>query len=55
MPISSKNVEFQCHQSVLDADMVKSILSEFRICNADVVLREDATEDDLIDAVEGNR
>lgn len=49
------NLTVTCHQSVLDADMVKSILSEFRICNADVVLREDATEDDLIDAVEGNR
>ena len=35
--------------------MVKSILGEFRICNADVILRQDATEDDLIDAVEGNR
>lgn len=49
------NLTVTCHQSILDADMVKSILSEFRICNADVVLREDATEDDLIDAVEGNR
>jgi len=49
------NLTITCHQSTLDADMVKSILSEFRICNADVVLREDATEDDLIDAVEGNR
>jgi len=42
-------------QSVLDADMVKSILSEFRICNADITLREDVTEDDLIDVIEGNR
>jgi len=49
------NLTITCQQSILDADMVKSILSEFRICNADVVLREDATEDDLIDAVEGNR
>jgi len=49
------NLTITCPQSILDADMVKSILSEFRICNADVVLREDATEDDLIDAVEGNR
>jgi len=49
------NLTVTCHQSILDADYVKSILSEFRICNADVILREDATEDDLIDAVEGNR
>lgn len=49
------NLTVTCHQSILDADFVKSILSEFRICNADVILRMDATEDDLIDAVEGNR
>merc|ERR1712025_412957 len=49
------NLTVTCHQSVLDADLVKSILSKFRICNADVILREDATEDDLIDVVEGNR
>lgn len=35
--------------------MVKSILSEYRIHNADVTLRYDATADDLIDVIEGNR
>ena len=35
--------------------MVKTILSEYRISNADVVLKCDATADDLIDVVEGNR
>jgi len=49
------NLTTTCAQSTLDSDYVKSILSEFRICNADVILREDATEDDLIDVVEGNR
>lgn len=49
------NLTVTCHQSILDLEMVKSILGEFRMCNADVVLREDATEDDLIDMVEGNR
>ena len=34
---------------------VKSILSEYRIHNADIVLRYDATVDDFIDVVEGNR
>ena len=34
---------------------VKSILGEYKIHNADVVLRYDATADDLIDVVEGNR
>lgn len=39
----------------LDADTVKTILSEYKIHNADVTLREDATADELIDVVEGNR
>ena len=42
-------------QSELDLDIVKSILSEYRIHNADVTLRYDATADDLIDVIEGNR
>jgi len=42
-------------QSTLDLDLVKSILGEYKICNADVVLREDASVDDLIDVIEGNR
>ena len=45
----------QVPQSELDLDMVKSILSEYRIHNADVTLRYDATADDLIDVIEGNR
>eukprot|EP00047_Mylnosiga_fluctuans_P001874 m.222273 g.222273 ORF g.222273 m.222273 type:complete len:367 (-) comp10733_c0_seq1:86-1186(-) len=39
----------------LDLDTVKAILSEYRIHNADIVLRYDATEDELIDVIEGNR
>jgi len=42
-------------QSDLDLDTVKSILSEYKIHNADVSLRYDATADDLIDVIEGNR
>ena len=34
---------------------MKSILGEYRIHNADIVLRYDATADDFIDVVEGNR
>lgn len=44
----------QCQQSELDLDTVKTILSEYRIHNADITLRYDATADDLIDVVEGN-
>ena len=42
-------------QSELDVDLVKTILSEYRVSNADVVLKNDATVEDLIDVVEGNR
>lgn len=36
-------------------DTVRTILSEYKIHNADITLRYDATTDDLIDVVEGNR
>lgn len=40
----------------LDHESIKAVLSEFRISNADVAIREpDATADDLIDVIEGNR
>ena len=42
-------------QSELDGETVKKILVEYRIHNADVILKEDCTSDDLIDCVEGNR
>ena len=34
---------------------MKTILSEYKIHNADITLREDCTSEDLIDVVEGNR
>lgn len=52
---SVSSVLVQCPQSELDAETVKSILAEYKIHNADVTLRSDATADDLIDVVEGNR
>jgi ribosome-interacting GTPase 1 len=42
-------------QSELDQETVKSILSEYKIHNADITLRYDATTEDLIDIIEGNR
>jgi hypothetical protein len=39
----------------LDAGTIKDILKEFRISNADVVIRENITPDQLIDVIEGNR
>ena len=40
----------------IDHDEVRAILSEYRIANADVAIRQpNATADDLVDVVEGNR
>eukprot|EP00005_Dracoamoeba_jomungandri_P006055 CAMPEP_0174261718 /NCGR_PEP_ID=MMETSP0439-20130205/11926_1 /TAXON_ID=0 /ORGANISM="Stereomyxa ramosa, Strain Chinc5" /LENGTH=358 /DNA_ID=CAMNT_0015346255 /DNA_START=21 /DNA_END=1093 /DNA_ORIENTATION=- len=39
----------------LDVDIVKTVLSEYKIHNADVTIREDCTVDQLIDVIEGNR
>uniref|UniRef100_A0A2K5LSY3 OBG-type G domain-containing protein n=1 Tax=Cercocebus atys TaxID=9531 RepID=A0A2K5LSY3_CERAT len=49
------NLTVTCPQSELDAETVKSILVKYKIHNADVTLRRDATADDLIDVLEGNR
>ncbi|THV08665.1 P-loop containing nucleoside triphosphate hydrolase protein [Dendrothele bispora CBS 962.96] len=40
----------------IDHDEIKAILSEYKISNADVSIRQpDATADDLVDVIEGNR
>ncbi|XP_077995247.1 developmentally-regulated GTP-binding protein 1 isoform X2 [Glandiceps talaboti] len=49
------NLTATCAQSQLDLDLVKTVLSEYKIHNADITLRSDATTDDLIDVIEGNR
>jgi len=49
------NLQCAVPQSELDLDLVKTILSEYRIHNADILLKYDASTDDLIDVVEGNR
>ncbi|XP_046839906.1 developmentally-regulated GTP-binding protein 1 [Xenia sp. Carnegie-2017] len=49
------NFQTTCVQSELDIDTIRTVLSEYRIANADITVREDATVDDLIDVVEGNR
>jgi hypothetical protein len=42
---------FQVPQTELDIDTVRTILNEYRINNADVVLRDDSTADDLVDVI----
>lgn len=49
------NLQSTVAQSELDLELVKTILGEYKIHNADISLRYDATADDLIDVVEGNR
>jgi small GTP-binding protein len=39
----------------LDQEQVKAILAEYKIHNADISFKCDATADDLIDVIEGNR
>jgi hypothetical protein len=39
----------------LEDDLIKSILHEYRISNADITFRQNCTVDDLIDVIEGNR
>lgn len=42
-------------QTSLDLDVVKAALAEYKIFNADVRVNCDATLDDLVDVIEGNR
>ncbi len=39
----------------IDEDTITGILNEFRVSNADVIIRQDIDADQLIDAFEGNR
>ncbi|MBS3136457.1 GTP-binding protein [Candidatus Woesearchaeota archaeon] len=39
----------------IDEETIKAILHEFRITNADVLIRSDINADQLIDSIEGNR
>lgn len=39
----------------IDADEIKAVLGEYKMANADVSFRCDATIDEFIDVVEGGR
>ncbi|MBX8631601.1 MAG: GTP-binding protein [Thermoplasmata archaeon] len=54
-PRGGISVNFTVKNTKLTERDVKSILGEFQIYNADVVIREDADDDRLIDAITGNR
>jgi len=58
--ISRKNrggitVNFTTEQSTLDEDLVREMMNEYGHINADIVIREDIVEDQLIDYISGNR
>ena len=48
-------VNFTTKQSTLDEDLVKEMMNEYGHINADIVIREDIVEDQLIDYISGNR
>ena len=48
-------VNFTTKQSTLDEDLVVDMLNEYGHINADIVIREDIVEDQLIDYISGNR
>ena len=43
----------QVKQSVLSKELVGTILREYKIMHAEVILKEDCSEDDFIDVLEG--
>jgi len=49
------NVAVSTRLTQLDEDSIRTILAEYRILSADVRINCDATPDELIDVIEGNR
>lgn len=49
------NVQSTCRQTHMDLDQIEEIARQFRINNADIVVREDISVDDLVDHLSGNR
>jgi small GTP-binding protein len=44
-----------CNLTKINEDIIRSILAEYKISNAEVCFKCNATPDDLIDVIEGNR
>ena len=49
------NVRSTVQLSILDDELVKAMVREYGLVNADVVLRQDVDEDQLVDYLQGNR
>ena len=54
VPIPRNSGALLCGQKGM-AESIKAILREYKINNADLCIKCDATEDDIIDIIEGNR
>ena len=48
-------IHTQVKQTVLTKELVATILREYKVMHAEVILKEDCTEDDFIDVLEGMR
>ena len=49
------NISRSCRLTKLDDDLIKAVCREYRTPCADISFRCDATVDELIDTIEGNR
>lgn len=49
------NITYACNVTKLDKKMITSICKEYKLLSVDITLREDASVDQLIDVIEGNR
>ncbi len=49
------NIQSTCKQSHMTLEQIEDIVRQFRVNNADVVVREDITVEDLVDHLSGNR
>ncbi len=49
------NIQSTCKQTHMTLEQIEDIVRQFRVNNADVVVRDDITPDDLVDHLAGNR
>ncbi|MBI2654644.1 GTP-binding protein [Candidatus Woesearchaeota archaeon] len=54
-PRGGIDIGYTVRLTKLNQETIKAILKEFRLENSSIVIREDITDDQLIDAIEGNK
>jgi len=55
LPVGGVTINYSRKPKKISKNEVKAVLNEYRIFNANVLLRQDVTVDELIDVIEGNR